>query len=274
MPRQFFFEDETKQAGILGDFMVHKKYRVFGPALLLIQAAVNTFNEYGLDMVYTIPNKQSEIFAKMVGLNTVGIMRHFVKPLYTSRYVRRYVPCIIADVLSYVIDLGLRLVSKETYLPNSGSFDEPLHINQSYDVLWNTFKKSHTSMVGDRSAAYVEWKYFQNPDKTIRILSLKERYGNSVDGFVVFSIKDECLYILDILSAGTVGTCKLLKRIIDYGRKQHCYAIRVVCFGTGYLMPILKSFGFFTSAADTKVFSNGNKQLFDNCVFMAGDRNI
>ncbi len=274
MPKDIILNGQTIHAGILGDFMVHYKYRVFGPNLLLLKTALAGMADLDFSLLYTVPNAQSVQLIKRAGANSVASFRNFVKPLEAKHYLGRHVNRFSQRLLAPVIDTGLRLISRDIYISSKGFFEEVSEIDESFDLLWNSVK-DRFAMAGDHSAAYLEWKYLLNPRHDFRVLTLKAAAGGSLLGFVVFAVDQNKLNIYDMLALNKESKNKLLTKIVLIGRMENCISINVEIFETNPLLNSFRSFGFWDAKKDFVLFSAGDKQWpYSGCYLFAGDRNI
>ena len=274
MPKDMIRTGRIIRAGILGDFMIHSKYRVFGPNLMLLKTALADRTELGFALLYTVPNAHSVPLIKRAGANSVGNFKNFVKPLEAKHYLRKHMDPFSQRLLAPFVDTGLRLISKDTYLSSKGFFEEISGIDESFDLLWNIVKGSLV-MAGDHSSSYLEWKYLLNPHHGFRVLTIKERAGGSLLGFVVFTVDQNRLNIYDMAALNKASVNQLLMKIVLIGRAENCISINVSIFETNPLMPSFRSFRFLDAKTDFVVFSSGEEQWpGSGCYLFSGDRNI
>lgn len=274
LPKDMLRNDRTIRAGIIGDFMVHGKYRVFGPNLLLLKTALAGRVDLGFALLYTLPNAQSIQLIKRAGASSVGSFKNFVKPLEAVHYFGRHMAPFSQRLLAPFADAGLRLISKETYIPTKGFFEEISEMDESFDLLWNSIKDS-LFFAGAHGAAYLRWKYLLNPHNNFRVLTYKESADGSLHGFVVFTTDKNRLNIYDMVAVNKRAINKLLMKIVCIGRLENCISVNVEIFETNPLLASFSSFGFFDAKTDYIVFSLGEEQWPESgCYLFSGDRNI
>ena len=87
MKRDMFLNGKLIHAGVIGDFMVSDKYRVFGPAIQLQKAVIESKRDLNLDFLYTVPNPASLKLSLRVGFLEKIKMRHMVRPLKMDQYI-------------------------------------------------------------------------------------------------------------------------------------------------------------------------------------------
>jgi hypothetical protein len=275
MPTEIILQRQKIRAGILGDFMISKKYRVFGPNLLLPRAVRNNLAQLDLKFIYTIPNAESEKTAKREGFNIVGIVHNFVKPLSIRHYLNKYMHPLVTRLLSPLVDIGLRIFSRELYIPATGYFKEVAEIDNSFEHFWHEIQKKQTDMIGDHQPAHLTWRYLQNPLYTFRVLTYRKNPAGNLLGFIVFTIHQNKLYIYDVIALDKRYTYKLLKKMIKIGRKVNCLSIHIQILETNPLLPVIKSFRFIDAHDDVNLlFYSEQTWDFGKFNFFAGNRNL
>ncbi len=274
MPKYMLQNGRTIRAGILGDFMVHSRYRVFGPNLLLLKTALAGMADFDFELLYTVPNTQSVQLIKRAGAYSVGSFKNFVKPLEAKHYLSRHMDPFPQRLLAPLVNTGLRLISKDTYISSEGFFEEISEIDESFDSLWDSVK-GRLAMAGDRSAAYLQWKYLRNPHNYFKVLTFKEKTGGRLLGFLVFTVDQHRLNIYDMAALNEASIDKLLMKIVSIGRMENCISVNVEIFERNPLLASFKSFGFFDAKNDFVVFSSSAQHWpTSGCYLFAGDRNI
>lgn len=121
-PKNMVVDGRTIRAGLMGDFMVDTRYRVFGPNLQLLRTVPAEMGRLGFQLAYTVPNAQSEQLVRRIGMKRAGAFKNFLKPLKAGYYLMKYanMNSFSISLLSPVIDAGLRMVSKETCIASRG----------------------------------------------------------------------------------------------------------------------------------------------------------
>jgi|WetSurMetagenome_2_1015567.scaffolds.fasta_scaffold00012_132 hypothetical protein len=274
LPKTMIQKGRSMRAGILGDFMVDGKYRVFGPNLLLLKTALASMSDLGFELLFTLPNAQSLHLIKRAGANDIGRFKNLVKPLDARHYMDRYVGAFLKRLLAPFACAALRLISKETYLSPKGILEETHEIDVSFDLLWDKIRDKMT-LTGDRSAAYLRWKYLSNPQSQYRILTLRDDIGGHLQGFVVFTVEHGKLHLHDMAAMNENAMDNLLLKAINTGRAEHCVSVNIEIFQSNPLMSFLKKFGFFDAKKDFVVFACSEKPWPNSgCHIFSGDRNI
>jgi hypothetical protein len=275
IPKNVVLNGNTIRCGILGDFIVAKKYRVFGPNLLLLRTVTMNLTNLGFDFIYGIPNQASEGPLKRVGFKNVGVMHSLVKPLKTDYYLQKYTGLSFSKILSPFANSALKALSKESWVSSRGFFEESTVLNGSFNILWDEIKHQQSNMIGEHSQEYLRWRFCQNPLYKFRILTYRNSEDDKLLGFLFFTIYQNKLYIYDIIAKDHAHISQLLKKLFVIGRTENCISINIEIFERNPLLTVLKSFRFFNANKDLKVFSFGKiEPLYGSSYFLCGDRNI
>jgi hypothetical protein len=274
MPRTLYVDGKPTRAGILGDFVIKDKYRVFGPTMKLIKTAIETSSELGFQCLYTIPNSESVKVIERAGLSDLGSVFYFLKPIYSYRYLQKVMGPTLAKIFAPLLDFGIWITSKNTYCSPRGYFYEVQNADLSFDRLWDRIRESFEGIIGERRADYINWRYFQNPHYMFTILAYQEREGGDLCGYLVYSIHNNAIEIFDIISADQRHQLKLLKQVEKIARQSHLDTIYLTIFNNS-LIKILKRCWYIDSKYRFNLFFKGDLELNDRTwLFFAGDRNI
>ncbi len=275
-PKNIVVSGRTVRAGIMGDFMVDARYRVFGPNLQLLRTVKSELGRLGLKLIYTVPNSQAERLMIRMGMKRAGAFKNLIKPLNAGHYLGKYtrLNSFSRSMLSPLLYAGLRMASMETYIITKGVFEEVKRPEELPDSLWNRVRDNF-SFAGERSPTYLEWKYFQNPLEDFQIMAFRPAVDRDLSGYIVYNIDQNRLNISDIIFLDKSSVNMLLTKVIDIGRKKGCISVNVEIFEDNPLLALLKSFGFFNAKKDYGVFSMGEEQWPDNGAYLFGsDRNL
>lgn len=274
MPREFVLKGKNIRAGIVGDFMVGNKYRVFGPALSLQKKVLDSMSNYEFDYVYTVPNQASLKMNLHAGyINAVNLV-HLIKPVCSAQYLQKYLNIKLAKHLGWVLDIVLKLFSKETYVFPGEHCEEIININESFDDIWNEVQKLESGLIGVRSAKYIDWRYLINPISGFRVFSLRSKSDKRLLGYIIFSVNNGKIEIYDILSLKKSHYNKLMKKLIHVARNEKCQAIYIRLTENSLYISYLRRFMFLNANNDISVLAFGEDvSMFRQWVFSEGDRN-
>ena len=124
MPKEMLFNHKKIHVGIVGDYMVGSKYRVFGPGLQLLKTAMQSLSDLDLEFIYTIPNEKSEKIIKHVGFEDKGRIYYVGKHITVDNYLAKYIGAFGGKLVGFFIEQIIRILSKKlTYLLR-GSLNE------------------------------------------------------------------------------------------------------------------------------------------------------
>jgi len=283
-PRRFFCGGKWITAGIAGDFMIDKKHRTLGPALLLQKTALLNGNEIPFNILYGFPNKISEPALLKAGYKILGEIHSLTKPLKSYYYLKRNVNFpLITKPLSFLFDLVLKISSRERYSKNTEyEFETLTSFDQRIDTLWDSVK-TQLFMIGERTSSYLNWRYIQSPHKNYQVLALIKKKNRAISGYIVYEINDNKAYIDDILSANmNEALDSLLSGFLLYQRARGIDAVSISFIGCNVLREKLKKYGFSLRDNSRKVIGYSVPGITDlrdalekeNWYLLPGDNDI
>jgi hypothetical protein len=275
MPKMVSVDGNLVKAGIIGDLMVDRKYRLFGPNLKLIRTLVKSAPALGCEIIYGLPNDASLKIVERVGMKRIDYICSYVKLIQVAFHLKNRLPAVLAGLVTIPAGLILRLFSKDLFVSSSG-VEEVTETDESFDILWENVRSSVPGLVSDRSASFLSWRYLQNPLNRFRLLVYRDKAQSDLSGYSVFCItEDNKLWIYDIFSVRKGIETRMLKRLIQIAREAHCPSIifSVSC-GSGWGRR-LWHFGFLKSKSRMALYCAGGHRLpLDSWEFFSGDRNI
>jgi len=276
LPRDVIQNNHISHGAIMGDLMIHKKHRVFGPAISLLKNAIKYVAEDSVfDFIYTIPNPDSMKIVDRVGFKKSMTIETYAKPLQLSNYLKKFLPALISDKVSPLFELCLRIFSRETYLCSKGICEEISLLNEEFDEVWENITKNGTGIIREHSSDYIKWRYMHNPFLNFRMLAYREQKNKSLCGFLIFKKKENKITIYDICSLEKKPIEQMFKNLIRIARIEKCQAIYFAVPSNNKWPAMLKSYGFFSAKSTMKVYwIDNNKINLENWGFLEGDRNI
>jgi len=276
MPRMLHLAGRDLRAGILGDFMVAAKHRVFGPNIRLLRSVLASLEELGFSFIYTLPNEASFKVAEHVGMRPVAELRCLVRPIDMRFYLGKRAPSPIAAAGAPVVDFFLRLASRETFRSPRRAIKEIGAIDDSFDRFWDRMRAESRELLGERSAAYLRWRYSHNPLNAFRFLVCAGCSDRDIDGYAVFCVGEENkMEIYDIAAMDRNSSDSLRMDLIEIAKRE---GRRAIYFTARTGSPRLAEFARFRFL-DTKTIRNlychgGTDLTLDRWDFSTGDRNI
>lgn len=275
MPVAVFNKGKELRAGILGDFMIANRYRAFGPAIQLPKTVLEALPGIGMDFVYTIPNDASESIFQRIGFRSVGVLGRYVKPLDSSYFLSKRTISGLQGPMSFICNLGLRFLSRETYIWPKGFVEEKDSFDASTDGLIIRMEEYKSGMIGKRDSAYLNWRYFHNTCSGFRVLNYQSSPGGLIHGYVIYRLEEKRLEVHDLVAVNRDALYQLLKRITNIARNHRCVGIYMRAFEHNPFVRHLSIFRFFNSNDDMNILFWGKEDLsIDRWIFSSGDRNI
>lgn len=275
MPRKMFFNGKAYLAGIVGDFMVDKKHRVFGPAMSLQKTVLESYHKYDLDFIFTIPNNASINLTKMAGFRESIKIRYFIKPVAASYYLERYIHKNLAKIISPFINIALNIFSRDTYLKKHDWDVEVEKLDDSFDELWDELKTNLNRLQHNRSASVLVWHYLENPLFKCRIIKSVEKDGKTILGYLVFLKQEESIEIIDLLYSDNSVMNSLFKYLIDLANRENVHSITCRLSDKDNIKNIIKRFGFMRSKNYINIYVHGKENgFFESWSYCEAARNI
>ena len=258
--------------GTTGDFCIKKAYRSLGPALALQKHVLQNLNSG--EVLLTFPNNASEKVAIRAGFRPIGNVVAYAKPLKASYVLKKLNQFSFLKNFSTIINILLFIKnfkiirSREVFVNDSGE-----KIDERFDKLWEN-SKSGFSLIGDRSSRYLLWRFFKNPYRSYKILTVEKE--KELLGYFVFYTEDHIAYIDDFLWKGFSDRyfADLFNNFTVFCRKSGYEAIHLnICYNPK-IDALLKQNGFVKKKTGGKIlFSNPKllKATGDNVLITKGD---
>lgn len=212
--RRIFVAGRPLTAALFADFTVDKAHRTLMPALVL-QRALCAYATTAHDFAYAFPNDAAVGIFNRIGLQTIGRARRHVKLLRSASIVRRHVPWGPAASMAGALVDGA-LIARDVVRAGGRRryrvewLDEP---DDRFDRLW-----AHVApkwpVIGDRSAAFLRWRFTKRPGVPARLAALAARDTGEVHAYAAVVDKNpgEAL-IADFLATSDDALSTLLTRM-------------------------------------------------------------
>lgn len=274
LPRWFFYSGKPILAGIMGDFMVKKEDRVFGPMLSLPRAAIAAAGAMGFGILYTVPNTESSKIMEKSGLTDKVLVKHFVKPISVKYYLDKHFPHPFTSLVSKAYDCANSIVSGETYFFGNSHAQEETGLDASFELLWHNIKAKSTYPIGDHSVAYLLWRYLNNPQFKFRLLACRDA-NKSLQGYLFFTSHQNKIEIYDILAYKRSHVACLVKELRSIAKREKHVSIYMRITEHNKISSWLKTFLFRDAHDDVNVLFLSQKEFsYNNWTMMSGDRNV
>lgn len=276
MPKNLFINGTPTRCGIIGDLMVDKRYRVFGPAVLLPKAVVGNASALGMEYLYTMPNKSSAKILERCSFKRQVSYESLVRPVHLTSYFGKYLnlsPGVtrIFSLIENFFTASLNRVRKDA----EGCFIDD-HIDESFQQLCDEFaKRSSELILSERGSNYLIWRYRDNPQHNFKVLTHRSSVRGDVTGYLVYSINGNMLEIYDLVSLGNLITGKMIKKVIRVAQEGGFKGIFATINPRMPLARLLRRNFFFNNGDRLDLYCPKDMNIpAEKWYFLAGDRNI
>jgi hypothetical protein len=165
---------------------------------MIQRSIVNQYRNKGFEFIFAYPNNNSLAILKRVGYKIVGGTSMWVKPLrFGYKFFSYFKNKVLAKIFSFIPDLILNYFDYILLNPNYYG-EVSNNIDERFDDLLNRIKYTF-SIVPDRSSIYMNWRYLSCQTKKYYIYSFINKITNKLDGYVVYHIKNNKIFIVDIV---------------------------------------------------------------------------
>jgi hypothetical protein len=122
----------------------------------------------------------------------------------------------------------------------------------SFDELWSESRFLANSIRGERSAAFLEWRFARCPQRSYRIFRVRDARG-SLAGYAVWYVASDIANVADLFvrDEGLLGP--VVGMFSRHARRAGVAAISFVYLGPESIGAHLAAFGFFHRPEDAKV---------------------
>jgi GNAT superfamily N-acetyltransferase len=161
------------RTGVAVDFAVDREHRTAGVALVLQRAVTSDSRRAGFDCLIGKPNRKALPIFDRVGYRPVGDAQDWVK----------------------FIGAGAELPEPS----QAPSYAETIvsAADARFDELWKA-GRSHYEIVGEKTAAFLNWRYSTFKEENYRFYCLFHRDDRRLMGYLCFSAAQKTVFIADI----------------------------------------------------------------------------
>ena len=215
-----------KTGALAADFSVLKEHRNVQAAMELMTQGVEQILEGYVDFIYTIPNRESKALIMRTKLfKSVGTFTRHVKMISLGEAME-------GSPLRYTRPIADLLWKTTTRLANLRKRFGVKVDNSFHDTndTWFTQKDPEVVM-GVRDEGYLNWRYFDSPDKGYFAFGVKNELGEKA--VLVYKIIKNRAYVVDLLYPE--GNDKILVNLFA--------AFESDCRSYGYSMIVIQHLG-------------------------------
>jgi hypothetical protein len=260
--------------GQIGNLAVDTRFRSVGPAVRLQRALLASLAESDRTLIFGITSKAVHVLRR-AGCKPVGTAQRWVKILKSENQLKKRVrPALLAKAAAPAVDLGMRLVSRETFsrLPADVSVGIVRSFDERFDRLWERVA-ARFPIATQRTSEYLTWRFHSEEDSPYQTLWVADSKGE-LAGYVVFELRgDAVVEVADLMFDGQLGLGCLLNAFVRRMRSSEFRAtsISLGWFGQTTHVDQLRSFGFRQRSEDLQTFvyadaetlNDLGSQLFD-----------
>lgn len=279
LSRVFLVNRKHYKASLLGDFVVELQHRTLSPALKLSKDIA----KYALEdsvFVYGFPNKKAFPVLKMSGFESIGLLTRYAYVTSYSIFLPRtfHIPVIpffvgaIIDLIKgtwthFINILSLSNHKVEEVSVFDGDFDNLIKYSEFNQLVANT-----------RSAAYLNWRYFKNPEHDYRVLTCRRNDDNLPKGYAVIEVEQDVIHIRDIFATTSTVFSVLLKAVKEMAISSNFGVVSFSFLGANSVVDLIKKSGFKPRESIRHfIVKTDNKELWkmlnnkDNWFIVDGD---
>lgn len=276
LPRRFNYKGKDVLFGIMGDFVVEKQKRGFGPGIRLPKHVLDHAKGLGFSLIYTIPYYGSVKHIERAGFKLKVQLGWLIKPLLFDEYLKNPLLVRFLNTGIRVFDRICNAIFLNPVTLRSSYFKITGNIDNSFEEFWSRKKCRARSILGNRNKDYLTWRYLQNPLVKFQVLVLRDKASEELLGYVIYTIGGGRISIYDIQYLYNKTKILLIQQLIQIARKEGYEAIYLMSSAGDKDLAFLKAFGFV--ARDEKhslycaILEPGLN--LDGWRFLQGDRNV
>jgi hypothetical protein len=199
-PRDTFIKGRRVKAAILAEFAVHKEHRVAGAAVTVQRAVATESATHGIELLYGYPNKAGVQVFQRVGHKVIGEIGYWAKPLRSAYKLREFFQSpLLAEVAGVAVDAlfwadDARQLARD---PLTHTTAIVRTADSRFDELWERSRPPRYIM-GERSSAYLNWRYACFKTAEYRFFCLSERKTGRLVGYIAYAVSGRKVTVADL----------------------------------------------------------------------------
>jgi hypothetical protein len=206
--------------GIAIDFAVDEGHRTLQPAMYLGRAIVKAIGS-GVDFIYALPNSNARPVFKRLGYTEVAPFRRFVKVLDATVFLRRK-PRLsgVAPVIGAPANAARKI--RDAFRGGLSNELRPADLawnDMRIDSLWSS-ASGGDSMLGDRSAPYLDWRFARCPLHQHSLVGLIDQKEELAGYAVVYRNEEGQCKVPDLLVRSEDFIAKALMALSQWADAQ------------------------------------------------------
>jgi ribosomal protein S18 acetylase RimI-like enzyme len=252
-PWTYFHHGEPVRVGILVDFAVDKRFRVFGPALKIQQSIAAACRDGGFDVLFVAPNDQAIGIFKRLGYTQIGRSEGWLRVLRSQFWIRKRIRSeTLSRIAATVVDAAIDLLSLSRYSPAYAAFEGEIvgKCPEELDNLWQRERAAY-AFSPDKSSAVLNWYYsldwpYAGDEGRDRysFYCLRGKKDRKLRGCIVFKRTFDYIEVREIFPPEGIRLRALVWHFTHAMRRQGETAIRLAFLGDDSFAMALKRQGF------------------------------
>jgi hypothetical protein len=251
-PRLLSVAGREERGWVLGDFCVSDQHRSLGPALKLQRSCLDLAADAATPFCYDFPSQSMMTVYRRLRIAPRSQMRRMVKLLRVDLRLGGFAGLAhVSRVVAQIVDLVLGF---RTRVPAGLSMD--LHqgpYGEEFSQLASAQSASYGICV-NRSAAYLNWRYRENPTTCYETLTARQ-HGRLV-AYGVFSVDGARATLADLFGANDQRILgALVGAITATVRQRGCGSLNVFVLDAHPWTAMFRRLGFLRRETSPFVFS-------------------
>ncbi len=255
VPHTVSVAGELRPAAIGVDLAIAQGHRVAGPAVILQRAVVEAVarGEFGEGaFCFAYPNDGALPVVKRVGYRAVAKTAHAVKPVRTGYKLAPRLPSpVLVPPLAKAGDLALALLDRARLLrsPTLHKAEVVTRPDARFDALFERMRRE-LPILGDRRAAFLDWRYVQCPTREHLFIAVTTRSGLELLGYAIVACDNQTAVLVDHLAVDAAATVATFTHLATELRGRGFDSVFASFLGGASLASALRTSGFFERGID------------------------
>jgi hypothetical protein len=224
---------------------------------MLQRALLEAADRGAVNFVLAFPNARSEPIIRRVGYQRIAPLITLVRAVRTSHYLAAAgLPQGMARCLGGVADFLINRVPRSGPAALNRRLEGSLinSFDRRFDV-WCDSNRDNFAATGERSSAYLRWRFTQTPNGTGRIFATVDRTTAEVIGYVVYWLKAGLAEIRDLgLPRSTALSKDLLSRFLEHTKCGGAHGAVIGVMENAHTLSALRSVGFVSRGSEGGVY--------------------
>jgi hypothetical protein len=243
VPRQVWIHGIETPGAYLCDFYVNPRHRTLLPALSL-QRFANEYIARTGRISYAIPNERSLPLLKRMGAPRIQQRHRWARPIRVRPFMLRRNQRALSLAWPLVDGMALAFDGLLSLLRTDIQTEWIDAIDPRFDRLWSGLPKDGLCIC-DRSAQYLRWRFFEEPDQQNRIIGLVHRQSRELVAYAIGRVSQSEFSIRDAIANSSQGlSAPMLAHILLAVRSLRVDAVSFKVLGTNSQYRALSVAGF------------------------------